>query len=90
MRALSFLMFGSMGAAFLYLVVSGEAASYGRYSKPGASPIPHVGARLAWFIQEVPALAIPLAFGMGNRALIWTRTPNLLVWVLFIAHYANR
>ena len=95
---LSLSMVASLAAAFVYMAATGEAAGYGRYSssapmKPGRKRRHHqwlVGARLAWCLQELPALLWPLLLGMDQGALVWRSTPNLILWGLFVFHYFNR
>eukprot|EP01097_Dermamoeba_algensis_P008903 TRINITY_DN611_c0_g1_i2.p1 TRINITY_DN611_c0_g1~~TRINITY_DN611_c0_g1_i2.p1 ORF type:complete len:161 (+),score=6.91 TRINITY_DN611_c0_g1_i2:63-545(+) len=75
---------------FLYLCFGGEAP-YGRYRSAQAlySYFP-VEARLAWFIQESPALVIPLiCLSLGREELL-SNPVNIALCSLFLLHYAQR
>lgn len=60
---------------------------YGRYSK-GSSHC-KVPARLAWALQELPALVVPLlcAWAGGGHLHCW---PNRILLAMFVAHYVQR
>lgn len=60
---------------------------YGRYSK-GSSHC-EVPARLAWVLQELPSLVVPLwcARAGGGHLHCW---PNWILLAMFVAHYVQR
>uniref|UniRef100_A0A8C0J7X9 Steroid 5 alpha-reductase 1 n=1 Tax=Chelonoidis abingdonii TaxID=106734 RepID=A0A8C0J7X9_CHEAB len=61
---------------------------YGRYSTPrfGCS----VPACLAWTLQELPALLVPLGLSLFSGAARVSEWPNRVLLALFIGHYAHR
>ncbi|KAK3098214.1 hypothetical protein FSP39_017269 [Pinctada imbricata] len=67
-------------------------APYGRYVREGWGFT--VNAKLAWFVQELPSLVIPLCVfyknyhGFAND--IHIRVPGMIVVALFITHYFHR
>ncbi|KAK2817629.1 hypothetical protein Q5P01_025820 [Channa striata] len=74
------------GAALLWHQIRSHSAKYGRYTPDGSRCC---SARLGWFLQEVPAFALPLLLllftdesaGSGRR---------LLLLSSFILHYFHR
>jgi len=76
------------------LTLGGLTAPYGKYA---ASPLsgwfgPLVDGRLAWFVQELPSLALPplllLRCAPAARPALGSERGVLLL--LFLAHYLNR
>ncbi|XP_069469823.1 3-oxo-5-alpha-steroid 4-dehydrogenase 1 isoform X2 [Ambystoma mexicanum] len=69
-----------------YVALRWIQAPYGRYASAAFGfPVP---ARLAWFLQELPSLCIPIALLLYS-----SRTPplpQLLLLGAFIAHYVQR
>ena len=71
---------------------------YGRYGSDGkwrgvlafvkALKLP---ARLAWFVQELPAFVVPLVFvlNVGGRY-VGVFNPNIVLLGMFLLHYFNR
>ncbi|KAM5157451.1 3-oxo-5-alpha-steroid 4-dehydrogenase 1 [Mantella aurantiaca] len=60
-------------------------APYGRYASSAFGP--PVPVRLAWFIQELPSLAVPIYYMSAQPEL---RTPCRLLMGFFICHYIHR
>ncbi|CAI9617153.1 unnamed protein product [Staurois parvus] len=58
---------------------------YGRFASSAFGP--PVPVRLAWFIQELPSLVVPLYYVSVHPGL---PTPALLLMGLFICHYSHR
>ena len=85
-------LFTSMAAACAALSL-GAVAPYGRYSNEKALGIsdwgPKVPAQIAWCLQELPSLIVPLVClvrpGWGP-----TKATNGVLLLGFVAHYANR
>ena len=69
------------------LLVSGITAPYGRYSRDGWGL--QINGKLAWFLQEIPSLAIPviLLFSSAPGLKKWS---NCILLSLFIVHYFQR
>lgn len=96
--ALSWAMMLVMGGAGVHLLrARQQQAEYGRYSSGGrggghglGGRLPYVGARLAWALQELPALLLPLLCGAVPASLVRRSAPNAALWLLFLAHYAYR
>lgn len=78
----------------LALTWGGLTAPYGKYASGATAALfgPLVDGRLAWIVQELPSLALPL--------LLWLRAPpgarpplasqRGVLLALFVAHYVNR
>ncbi|KAM3928976.1 3-oxo-5-alpha-steroid 4-dehydrogenase 1 [Leptodactylus fuscus] len=58
---------------------------YGRYSSSVFGP--PVPVRLAWFIQELPSLAVPVYYLLVHREV---EAPARVLLVAFICHYVHR
>ncbi|XP_006903192.1 PREDICTED: 3-oxo-5-alpha-steroid 4-dehydrogenase 1 [Elephantulus edwardii] len=72
---------------FTMLLLQRYGTSYGRYSS--SSWCWQVPARLAWVLQELPSLALPLLeCALADHHL--RRAPNALLLAMFIIHYAHR
>ena len=78
------LVFG--GVAFLLHQVRQNHTMYGRYSSAGGYTCP---AKLAWFLQEVPAFLMPLGLLLLSPE---TRTGTMarLSLFAFLLHYFHR
>lgn len=90
--ALGYALFTAMAAACAALSL-GAVAPYGRYANVAALGIkdwgPEVPAPLAWCLQELPSLLVPLVCllrpGWGP-----VHATNGVLLLCFLAHYANR
>ncbi|KAG8465302.1 hypothetical protein KFE25_002609 [Diacronema lutheri] len=79
---------GSMLPAALVLL-AGVQAPYGRYSSRAWGVL--VNGKLAWILQEMPSIAIPVAFACATRASAPTSSlANRVLLGAFCAHYLNR
>jgi hypothetical protein len=58
----SALTMAASGVLVVVLLSSGLRAFYGRYVTSAKWWGPPVDSRVAWFLQEVPSLLVPLAF----------------------------
>ncbi|XP_037386116.1 3-oxo-5-alpha-steroid 4-dehydrogenase 1 [Talpa occidentalis] len=78
-------LLGALGV-LVFVLLRLVGSPYGRYAPPGAlCPVP---ARLAWALQELPALAVPLCLcARAERLHCW---PNRLLLAMFLVHYAHR
>ncbi|KAM8880327.1 3-oxo-5-alpha-steroid 4-dehydrogenase 2-like [Spinachia spinachia] len=77
------------GAAYLLQQIR-SPAPYGRYVAPGGR---RCSARLGWFLQEVPALLVPLLLLLltGDRSeSTGDRTGRTLLLCTFVLHYFHR
>ncbi|XP_028820437.1 3-oxo-5-alpha-steroid 4-dehydrogenase 1 [Denticeps clupeoides] len=75
-------------AALTFLTLLFENVPYGRYaSRRYGFP---VDARLAWFVQELPALAVPLCLVLWTSAAKTSRLPNQLLLCMYFCHYTQR
>jgi len=102
LSAASWLMIVTGALTFVCLTVLRLRAPYGKYAGDarGGGWGPAVPARLAWFLQEAPALVVPLwvwwasARERASAACPACGAPwasaNTLLLVLFCAHYAHR
>lgn len=77
------LVFG--GVAFLLHQVRQNHTRYGRYSSAGGHACP---AKLAWFLQEVPAFLVPLVLLLGTGT--GTGAGARLSLFAFLLHYFHR
>ncbi|KAK0409994.1 hypothetical protein QR680_004886 [Steinernema hermaphroditum] len=85
--ALSWLMILS-GVVTTNILCCGFKAAYGRYGEGSIFAKYTISARVAWFIQELPSLAVPLyALGANFSHLHFV---NFTVILLFIVHYIQR
>jgi len=75
------------------LTFLGVRASYGRYSSDSYLSKVAVPARIAWFLQELPSLIIPIIAiwtVFFNHSPISFGSNNIIILGMFIGHYANR
>ncbi|XP_034324182.1 3-oxo-5-alpha-steroid 4-dehydrogenase 1 isoform X4 [Magallana gigas] len=61
---------------------------YGRYARGGWGP--SVNAQIAWFVQEIPAFAVPLLLVYYTDCPKLKFTPNKIFLGLFLFHYFQR
>ncbi|KAM9166594.1 3-oxo-5-alpha-steroid 4-dehydrogenase 1 isoform 2-T2 [Pangshura tecta] len=83
------LSYGLVGiGALSMLLLRFVRMPYGRYStRRFGCPVP---ARLAWLLQELPALLVPLGLSLFSGAARVSEWPNRVLLALFIGHYAHR
>ena len=74
-------------AVVLFIALLFIDAPYGRYS--GIAWGPGVSARLAWFIQELPAFCIPGYLYLYTPSRI-TDTANFILLMMYLGHYLQR
>lgn len=79
------LVFG--GVAFLLHQVRQNRTGYGRYSPAGGHTCP---AKLAWFLQEVPAFLVPLLLLLSQEAGTGAGAGARLPLFAFLLHYFHR
>lgn len=74
-------------SVLLFLWLRTWGSPYGRYVSPQSFCL--VPARLAWALQELPSLLVPLwcAAADGGRLHRW---PNRILLAMFVGHYAQR
>ncbi|XP_029370807.1 3-oxo-5-alpha-steroid 4-dehydrogenase 1 [Echeneis naucrates] len=65
-----------------------ENVPYGRYASSRYG-FP-VNAKLAWFIQEMPALFVPLFLVVGTSPAKTSKLPNQLLIGMYFCHYVHR
>ena len=67
-------------------------AEYGRYFKSNSwqNCLYAVDARVAWFVQELPAFVMPCALLLYARKDALGLTPNAILLSLFLLHYSHR
>ncbi|XP_068603519.1 3-oxo-5-alpha-steroid 4-dehydrogenase 1 [Brachionichthys hirsutus] len=75
-------------AACTFVTLLFENVPYGRYasSKYGLP----VNVRLAWFVQELPALAVPLFLVFWTTSAKTALLPNRVLIVMYFCHYIQR
>mmetsp|Transcript_3016 Transcript_3016/g.4196 ORF Transcript_3016/g.4196 Transcript_3016/m.4196 type:complete len:266 (+) Transcript_3016:46-843(+) len=86
--ALILLLSMSMSALVLF---QGVRAPYGRYNEEKALHMCwglKINARIAWFVQEVPSLFVPLL--MMVRSNVRLAMANQVLLAMFLGHYVNR
>lgn len=83
------LSYGLMGASGVCaLALCFVPTPYGRYSSRSfGCPLP---VRLAWMLQELPSLLVPLGLSLFSGAARVSEWPNRVLLALFIGHYAHR
>ncbi|XP_065440268.1 3-oxo-5-alpha-steroid 4-dehydrogenase 1 isoform X5 [Chrysemys picta bellii] len=88
-RLLEILSYGLVGAGALSaLLLRFVRMPYGRYStRRFGCPVP---VRLAWALQELPSLLVPLGLSLFSGAARVSKWPNRVLLALFIGHYAHR
>ena len=86
---LSLLMIASAAITFFAFTFLGLKAAYGRYSSDSALYKFSLPSRLAWFLQELPSLLIPLVavYQVGPANI---PTGNMVALAMFVSHYAQR
>uniref|UniRef100_A0A674I5K4 Steroid 5 alpha-reductase 1 n=1 Tax=Terrapene triunguis TaxID=2587831 RepID=A0A674I5K4_9SAUR len=88
-RLLEILSYGLVGAGALsVLLLRFVWMPYGRYSTPRLGCL--VPVRLAWALQELPSLLVPLGLSLFSGAARVSKWPNRVLLALFIGHYAHR
>ena len=86
---LTFLSFNLIAWGLVVLIVLQlVSAPYGRYSRDGWGP--KIGNRLAWFVQEIPALLMPFIMLFVTDAHMFVHTPNRILFACFCIHYFQR
>ena len=73
-----------VGAA-CFIMLNFIPAPYGRYSNPVFGYL--INAKLAWFIQEIPAFLVPLLLVLLED---FKSKINALILLCFTIHYAQR
>ncbi|XP_065152482.1 3-oxo-5-alpha-steroid 4-dehydrogenase 2b [Paramisgurnus dabryanus] len=76
-----------LGGVIHFVCLLKSHAAYGRYVNASTDSV-MVPARLAWFLQEIPAFLVPLLLSLvtdGNRGY----KEQVMLWV-FCLHYFNR
>ncbi|KAL3927554.1 MAG: hypothetical protein SGPRY_002769, partial [Prymnesium sp.] len=71
----------------------GEVAPYGRYAQVRSLGLgwgPPIDARLAWALQELPALLVPLLLWASTDYPAAGSPANRALLLLFCSHYFNR
>lgn len=65
---------------------------YGRYFKSNSwqNCLSAVDARVAWFVQELPAFVIPCVLLFYARKDALGLTPNTILLLLLVLHYSHR
>ncbi|XP_021178393.2 3-oxo-5-alpha-steroid 4-dehydrogenase 2b [Fundulus heteroclitus] len=87
-NVVSYLSYGMLLAGLAHLVYHREAqASYGRHMKR-SSPARTVPARVAWFLQEMPALLMPLLLMQLSHR--YSAMGRALLLKTFCLHYFQR
>ncbi|XP_053396783.1 3-oxo-5-alpha-steroid 4-dehydrogenase 1-like [Mercenaria mercenaria] len=71
---------------FIYLVFV-QPAAYGKFLENSHSVA--VNGKIAWFIQELPSLVLPVWFMFYNAPKV-TKLPNIILMLLLIIHYIQR
>uniref|UniRef100_A0A3B1IQJ8 3-oxo-5-alpha-steroid 4-dehydrogenase n=1 Tax=Astyanax mexicanus TaxID=7994 RepID=A0A3B1IQJ8_ASTMX len=75
-------------AVLTFLTLLFENVPYGRYSdRKYGFP---VSVRVAWFIQELPALVVPLALVFWTASSKTGHLPNQLLIAMYFCHYVQR
>jgi 3-oxo-5-alpha-steroid 4-dehydrogenase 1 len=73
---------------FLYMTVTGQRATYGRYQGDAFLNQFAVNPRVAWFLQEAPSLILPcIALAYFGENLTISR---FIAFAMFTGHYWNR
>ncbi|XP_043993224.1 3-oxo-5-alpha-steroid 4-dehydrogenase 2b isoform X2 [Gambusia affinis] len=84
----NYLSWGMLLAGLLHLINHRKAqASYGRHMKP-STPAIMVPARVAWFLQEMPALLMPLLLMHLSRQ--YSTMGRAILLKTFCLHYFHR
>lgn len=67
-------------------------AEYGRYFSSNSTRKYGfaVDARVAWFVQELPAFVVPCLLLLYARKDVFGLTPNMTLLSLFLLHYTQR
>lgn len=67
-------------------------AEYGRYFSSNSTRKYGfaVDARVAWFVQELPAFVVPCLLLLYARKDVFGLTPNMILLSLFLLHYTQR
>ncbi|XP_045188012.1 3-oxo-5-alpha-steroid 4-dehydrogenase 1-like [Mercenaria mercenaria] len=78
-----------MAIIVFFILLYGITAPYGRYARGGWGIF--VNGKFAWFIQEIPSFAIPVAFLIYDQhAPKFNMMPNMFLFMLFSIHYFQR
>ncbi|XP_033127758.1 3-oxo-5-alpha-steroid 4-dehydrogenase 1-like [Anneissia japonica] len=75
-------------AIFVVFLLQFMKATYGRYSDPAHGKT--INVKVAWVLQESPALLIPLTLLLFTDSVQTKTTVNIILCGLFIIHYVQR
>lgn len=75
-------------AACTFVTLLFENVPYGRYAT-GKYGFP-VNANFAWFVQEMPALFVPLCLVVWTSSVKTSLLPNQLLIAMYFCHYVQR
>lgn len=83
------IMFTALIVAVLLIFLKAE---YGRYFSSNSTQKYGFGvnARVAWFVQELPAFVAPCVLVCYARKDVFGFTPNIFLLSLLILHYTHR
>ena len=86
------LLLSGVALVALYLLGYEVQFCYGRYNNLLPYWCGAVGAKKAWFIQELPSLVIPIALlaFSGGEQIKGEVTPNLVLLAMYLMHYVQR
>ncbi|ESO87652.1 hypothetical protein LOTGIDRAFT_194080 [Lottia gigantea] len=77
-----------VNSVFVVFMLTFVSAPYGRYSRGGWGFT--INAKVAWFIQEVPSILIPIGIMLYTDCPKLQYTPNRILISLFSLHYIQR
>ncbi len=84
-------------SALVFLLLQFMTASYGRYSSWNSSlldahflSVITMDGKLAWFLQELPALTIPIYCILFTSCDTLNSTTNKILIGMLLCHYAQR
>ena len=86
LRYISYMLI--ISAVLAGVVLQVISAPYGRYSRTGWGSF--LDARLAWFIQELPSMAVPVYLMCFTQCPYIHQRPNQILLALFFLHYIQR
>ena len=72
---------------FVFVTLLFSKAEYGRYSKDTGY---FINGKLAWFIQELPSLLVPLLMLYYTESPLMSNMCNKILFLCFITHYIHR
>ena len=85
-RLMAVIMIANAAIVFISLQVT--KSPYGRYASSNWGP--SINGRAAWFVQELPAFAVPVFLLLFTDGATLSGSANKILLAMFLTHYFQR